>query len=317
MAIATGTDDPHRIELSRVLSSGPFPDALRTAIRLSGLSLDRIQHRLQVRGVTVSVATLSYWQSGRRQPERAESLQALGQLEAVLGVPAGRLCALLGPPRPRGRRRSSASLPIEELWSGREPISGLLNRIDTSSDTQLARLSQHDRITVGPDKQQHSVQVHQVLRAERDGPDRWVLLYEWEPPAGPEPVAPKFSGLRNCRLGRVAVDHGTSLLAAELLFDRPLVTGETLIMEYTLTNPAPKAERPADEYLRKFRLPVREYVVEAQFDPERRPVRCQQYSAPAGTASPRLTNLPIAACGEAHAVALDAEPGEFGIRWEW
>src|SRR5436305_13025652 len=41
-----------------------FAEALRAAIQASGLSLNRIEHRLRERGQAVSSATLSYWQSG-------------------------------------------------------------------------------------------------------------------------------------------------------------------------------------------------------------------------------------------------------------
>src|SRR4051794_9385628 len=160
--------------LAQLLTTGPFPEALRAAIKTSRLSLDRIQHRLGLRGITISVATLSYWQSGRRRPERPESLEALRHLEAVLGVPPSSLTALLGPPRPRGRRsRPTRVLPIDALWSRRERLAALLNRVDTPSDCRLGRLSQHDRIEVAPDGGQRSLWVRQVLRAEQDGADRW------------------------------------------------------------------------------------------------------------------------------------------------
>ncbi|OQO89593.1 hypothetical protein [Saccharomonospora piscinae] len=83
-------------------SATVFADTLRSAIFTSGLSLDRIQVRLQERGVPVSVTALSYWQSGKRQPERQRSLHAVLALEQILDVPTGSLLSLLPPPRPRG-----------------------------------------------------------------------------------------------------------------------------------------------------------------------------------------------------------------------
>ena len=47
-----------------------FADVLRAAIQARGLGLERIRERLLAHGVSVSMATLSYWQSGRSQPER-------------------------------------------------------------------------------------------------------------------------------------------------------------------------------------------------------------------------------------------------------
>ena len=90
-------------ELERLLETGPFAEALRLAIRARGLGLDRIRYRLRAKGSSISLATLSHWQSGRCRPERTESLLVLKNLEEVLGVPAGSLARLLG--RPRGRAR--------------------------------------------------------------------------------------------------------------------------------------------------------------------------------------------------------------------
>lgn len=87
-----------------------FSTALRDAISTSGLGLDRVQARLLDRGIAVSVTALSYWQTGKRQPERASSIAAVRALEDILAVPTGSLLALLPPPRPRGApsRRSQA-----------------------------------------------------------------------------------------------------------------------------------------------------------------------------------------------------------------
>ena len=304
-----------RAELAKLLAGGPFPDALRAAIKGSGLSLDRIQHRLQLRGVTISVATLSYWQSGRRRPERPESLDALRHLEAVLRVPPNALTALLGPPRPRGRRRrDSRLLAMDALW-GSMALANLLTSVDTASDGHLARISQHDRVVVDTTRQIRSVRVSQVLRAEQDGVDRWVLLYDWQTETTD---VPQITNLRNCRLGRMVADRNEHLLAAELLFDQELATGETLIMEYEVVNPTSEHTPLVDCYCRRLRLPVRDYVLEVKFDPDALPERCQQFSSPAGDVRlARRRNLAISATGEAHTVGLGVGPGLVGIEWDW
>ncbi|RJQ87087.1 transcriptional regulator [Amycolatopsis panacis] len=99
---AVGQEHPTVPELERLLETGPFAEALRTAIRVRGLGLERIRYRLRSRGTPISLATLSHWQSARCRPERPESLRALRSLEDILGVPDGALTRLLGPPRPRG-----------------------------------------------------------------------------------------------------------------------------------------------------------------------------------------------------------------------
>jgi hypothetical protein len=85
-------------EVELLLATGPF-----AAIRARGLGLERIRYRLRAQGVSISLATLSHWQSGRCRPERPESLLALCHIEEVLEVPPGSLTHLLGPPRSRGR----------------------------------------------------------------------------------------------------------------------------------------------------------------------------------------------------------------------
>src|SRR5689334_25019388 len=145
-------------------SGDAFPTALRAEIQASGLSLDRIQYRLRSRGVSVSVTALSYWQSGRRRPERAESLAALGHLESVLGVAPGSLMALLGPPRPRGRANREANrLPLDALWTNREPVSRLLKRIDFTQEAALTRISQQDVMELAADQAETGTQLPRCL----------------------------------------------------------------------------------------------------------------------------------------------------------
>lgn len=88
-------------EVALLLKTGPFAVALRAAIRARGLGLERIRYRLRARGVSISLATLSHWQSGRCRPERRESLLALEHIERVLEIPPDSLVQLLDPPRRR------------------------------------------------------------------------------------------------------------------------------------------------------------------------------------------------------------------------
>ena len=54
-----------------------FAEVLTAAIQGRGLSLERIRARLDAAGVPVSIATLSYWQSGRSLPTRSRSSSAM------------------------------------------------------------------------------------------------------------------------------------------------------------------------------------------------------------------------------------------------
>src|ERR1041384_1617846 len=126
-----------------------FAQALRDAIQARGLGLDRIRCRLGEHGVRVSLATLSYWQSGRSRPERRESLIALRHLEDVLQVPRGSLAALLPPPKARGRARLREHRDLATYWPARSTVDDVVRGVDTRWDDRLARISQHDLVTVG------------------------------------------------------------------------------------------------------------------------------------------------------------------------
>lgn len=304
-------------ELSKLLRTGPFDVALRAAIRASRLSLERIQHRLRTRGTPVSITALSYWQSGRRRPERPDSLLALRELEDVLEVPDGSLAALLGPPKPRGRNRSESSAPpLTTLWSDNESAAELLSRVDTSADGQLTRLSQHDVLEVDHAGKQRSLRVRQLVQAERNGVDRWVTVFDNVANDVPPPTIRAQQG---CRLGQVLTDHERGVVVAELVFDRSLERGETALLEYEI-NHGPEGLTGTDQdhvYSRRFRLPVREYLVELRFDPDNPPLSCEQFAArPDGCAAEPPRPLALDSQARTHAVVLDFGLGAFCVQWQ-
>lgn len=302
-------------ELAELLRTGPFEAALRTAIRSSRLSLERIQHRLRTRGTPVSITALSYWQSGRRRPERPDSLLALQQLESVLTLPDGALSALLGPPRPRGRTRQAAAdaPPLRDLWAENESAMELLSRLDTSADGKLVRLSHHDTLHVDSHGNQRKVRVRQLVKAESNAADRWVMIFDG---ASSVATAPVIRPIRSCHLGKVLTDHSRDVVAAELVFEKPMERGETLLMEYEVLDPPISSGDDAYTFCRLFRLPVRQYVLELQFDPASPPAICESFvgdSSAQEVAAP--TALNIDRYGRTHTVALDFGMGVVGVRW--
>jgi transcriptional regulator with XRE-family HTH domain len=290
-----------------------FAPALRAAIERRGLGLERLQDRLRSRGAPVSVATLSYWQSGRSRPERRESLVALAHLESVLGVPAGSLAGLLGPPRPRGRwlRQVGNRPDIAALWPDPHTVADVVQEVDTRWDERLTRISQQDRLVVDASRGERSTFSRQVLRAEADGPDRWVVILHLDEH---DRRLPAVRPLRGCRAGRIVRRPEVGMLVAELLFDRPLVRGETIITEHELVNVRPYP--PATNYERKFRFPTREFVLEVCFDPAVVPTRCVQYAQEDGKPE-SVREVPVDEAASVHGVALSFGPGRYGFRWEW
>lgn len=291
-----------------------FATHLRAAIATSGLSLDRIQARLRARGVVVSVTALSYWQSGKRQPERQSSLSAVRTLEEILDVPAGSLLGLLPPPRPRGgaAKRHAGGEP---LTFPREVLQPLLDKVGAPDALErqhpLKLVGLHDLCEIAADGGQSAVTARAVFQAGADGQDRWLLVYTQDDPAA---RPPDLHAVRNCRVGRAEADAAHGLLVAELVFDRPIDRGETHLIEYTLTNGGPPYPECRNTYYREFRRPVREYLLEVRFAPGTAPDRCWQYARNGTTATRR--RLKLDGGDGVHAVALDFGPGVFGIDWD-
>lgn len=290
-----------------------FADTLRQAISDSGLTLDRLRHHLRQRGVSVSVAALSYWQRGRSRPERTGSLAAVRALEEILELSPGSLAGLLAVRQPPGRtRRSGASLRsrLQE-----PPVPGtaaaVFTQVDRSCDHRLARLSLHDVYQVGSARRPERLRVRQVLRALDDGVDRTTAGYRTD---SAEEAPPVLTGLRYCRPGRVraAGDH----IAFELFFDRVLIRGDTTVVEYELEFPG---ERPVSLfYDRWFRYPVADYLAVVEFHPDAIPVRCHQYERETAEAPrQRLGELWIGTSYSAHVTGHGITSGIIGIDWEW
>jgi transcriptional regulator with XRE-family HTH domain len=297
---------------------GQFAEALRSAIRSSGLSLDRIQARLRAHGTPISIAALSYWQSGKRQPERNDSLTALGELEKILKLPVGSLLALLPPPRPRGKQVVRCSQPLTEtVRFERDVLLHMLTAIGTpdalDQEQQLSLVGLHDRCQLSDDGGQRSITTRAVFEARGDGQDRWLLIYNSDDPAA---GAPMLTTVRNCHLGRQQVDTANGLMVAELMFDKPIRRGDTYLIEYELANAGPPYPTCNRTHWREFRRPIREYLLEIHFNSADVPTRCQQFARPAGQKHPRMRNLALDACRSVHAVAIDFGPGLFGIEWE-
>ncbi|MFC0041173.1 helix-turn-helix domain-containing protein [Actinomadura rayongensis] len=274
-----------------------FPAALRDAVHESGLTLERIRHRLARRGLTVSVATLSHWQRGRTRPR---SRPVVAALEEILGVEAGTLTARLDDPAP-----DSAG-----LWPDPDGYTRLVAQFDRSGDRRLERLSVHDVHRLGPDRRAAGLTVREVLRSTGDDVDRVVCVHP-VPAAGAE-----LTGLRYCRPGRVRGAGG--LLGFELIFDRVLGPGETAVVEYGLRPSGPGGRGgTARRYRRVFPRPVRDYLAIVQFDPAVLPARCYGFTGADGRARHPLGELWIGTSGSAHLALADVRRGVAGLEWEW
>ncbi|MDX2599378.1 hypothetical protein PV379_19445 [Streptomyces caniscabiei] len=301
-------------ELESVLRGGPFHVALRAAIAARGLPLQRVQHHLTRHGVKVGVTSLSYWQQGARRPQRPESLRAVRALEEILQLPDESLIRLLaradeqsGPQRPAGRSYRSV---VEASGVLRR----LLAELDVPLDGGVHTVGHHERVRIGARRELLGRESQQIVRAHRDGVDRYVAVHHGDPGCAPERTAVR--ALENCRSGRVRWDPDTGVLVAELLFDTRLRSGDTHLFRYGFDDGTGGV---CTEYVRAFRSTGGQYALQVRFDDRALPLRCHRFSQHSA-AAPRGGRQNLALSGlhrTVHLVEPRARTGIVGIGWEW
>ncbi|ANZ37941.1 hypothetical protein BBK82_19655 [Lentzea guizhouensis] len=290
-----------------------FAEALTMAVEASGLSLERIRRHLELRGLQVSLSTLSYWRRGRSRPERPESLQAVAALEEVLRLAPGELMTKLGDRRPRGRwlERTAA---LEGIWQDAAiDLGRTISRVERLLPVPAKYLTVRDVVVIGPDRREVELRSSAVLEAFEDGVDR-ILLAKTADDTDHSPG--EIIAMKSCRVGRVRTDEENRLLVAEIILDRVLRAGQTALVDLSFVSDPGADSHSAD---RRFVRPLRHYVLEVEFHPDAVPVRCHGFtcSDPAG---PEVDtgDLWVGTTASTHLVVHDAQPGiTYGIRWEW
>ncbi|MEV6521666.1 helix-turn-helix transcriptional regulator [Longispora sp. NPDC051575] len=294
-------------DVAQALRIGPFPVALAVALDARGLSLETLAARLAERGMSLSRATLSYWRSGRSQPERVGSLEALTAVEEILEVPAGSLHALL---RPRGAPARSVhwpagSVPRRRLWPARPSA---LAEVNAPPDGQLEFLAVNDLFVVEGVSGVRLLRVRLVVRALVDGVGRTVVFYQADQHGEP----PRWGGLAHCRPGRVRTEGQVTV--AELIFDRPLAAGECAVLDYELIFAADTDV--SDCYHRSFTRPCRLWTCQVGFvgDLPSRVYRFRQRHQ--GDTYRDIHDVWLGADRTALVVAEDVRPGLLGVGWQ-
>jgi transcriptional regulator with XRE-family HTH domain len=290
-----------------------FSEALAKAVEASGLSLERIQRHLELRGVQVSLSTLSYWRRGRSRPERPESLQAVDALEEILRLEPGELSGKLGDRRPRGRWVERVAA-LKGIWQDAAVDLGrAIARVDHLTAAPAKYLGVRDVMVVGPDRREVEMRTSSVIEAFDDGVDRILVAKVAE---DTDVSCGEIAAEKSCRLGRVRKDEENKLIVAEVILDRVLRAGDTALVDVRM-----RSDPGADSVLasRTFVRGLREYVLEVEFHPDVVPVRCHGFvRSEQGAPEVETGELWIGTTGSAHLVVHEAQAGAVhGIRWEW
>lgn len=289
-----------------------FSEVLTEAIQARGLSLERIRARLEAAGVPVSIATLSYWQSGRSFPTRARSYHTLVELESILNLEAGYLTSLTYTADGRTRRELfewQKVVPVADL------VGGIIADLGIDMQGQLSRVLVWDHIDIGPDRSETEQVVRTVFRAERTGRHRWAVVLEGE---GTGDESPTVEALFGCSVGEVVSVPERRLTVAEMSAPHLLNRGDLFSAEYKVSWPASgetsfRFERAVVESMRGLGLSVR-------FHPDTQPVDLHAgYRAEMGGDDDRPTERVdlMVDNHEAQHVLLDVKPGVYGLYWSW
>ncbi|MFE2327197.1 hypothetical protein ACFXD5_25300 [Streptomyces sp. NPDC059385] len=301
-------------ELGRLLRGGPFHLALRAALAARGLPLHRVQHRLAARGIKVGVTSLSYWQQGARRPRHPESLRAVTALEQILELPDGSLVRLLTAPEPAPGPTRPAARSYRALLGMGGAVERMLDAMELPSDGGLHSLGHHERVRIGPAGELRARDSQQIVRAHRDGVDRYLAIHHGDP--GCDVSRMRVTAYENCRTGRVRRHSEAGLLVAELLFDARLRRGDTYVFGYGIED---GTGARSDEYVRGFSYAGGQYMLQVRFDEAALPVRCRRFTR-SGPASPRtaLTDLtPNGRHRAVHLIEQSVRRGLLGIAWDW
>lgn len=292
--------------------SNDFASALRRAVDDSGLCLESIQQRLAERGVQVSVATLSYWQSGNRVPGRKRSEMVVAHLESVLGLEPRSLRVLVPAPKPRGPVRTPEALVLAPHFTEREAVRAIAERVQSRhAGQQLARISQHDVVRIDADRRMESVRIRTVARADADGLTGMGVTQFFEDPTAGTPRLTVHSG---AAVMARHVDPAHRVIGTELEFAQTLRRGDTVVLDYEITS---ESIGPKDtSYDTSCGRSVRQCVVEVHFRPEDPPAWVESYHRPQDGEEVRR-RVAVDALGHAHVLVLDAPAGTTGLCWEF
>ncbi|MER7733584.1 hypothetical protein ABTX80_22085 [Streptomyces erythrochromogenes] len=311
------TDPANTAELNRLLRGGPFHLALRAALAARGLPLQRVQHRLAAQGIKVGVTSLSYWQQGARRPRQPESLRAVTALERILELPDGALVRLLAVPDPAavtGPAARPAGRSYRALFSGGGTVERLLDGMELPPDGGLHSLGHHERVRIGAAGELRGRESQQIVRAHRDGVDRYLAVHHGDP--GCDVSRVRVTPYENCRTGRVRCHPEAGVVVAELLFDARLRRGDTYVFGYGVEDgTGPRS----GEYVRGFSYAGGQYMLQVRFDAAALPVRCRRF-ARTGPDAPRTGLADLTPSGRHRAVHLveqSVRRGILGIAWDW
>lgn len=289
-----------KIKDDRSTTSNQFADRLAEALQTRKLSLNRVRAHLKAMGHDVSVASLSYWSTGRSQPTRARSLNVVRALEEVLQVEPGFLVDAM--------RAGKSELSLDDVVKRQE----LLPEQMRAHDLPISRLWETDivlyHVVIGPDSCEHQITTQLGLRAIVTGAYRWAMVVERAEEGELEVVGDEVAPLRR------QVQLAPDLTALEFALDQPVERDARIVAGHQITFPPGQA--PVSSTGHALRTSARYLSLTVEFTGELPRQVWRSFKGPDDEEATRVVGVTVIGERSVQSVVLEPAPGLHSIAWE-
>lgn len=285
-----------------------FAGSLRDAINARGLTLARLHEQLRARGNSVSMATLSYWRSGARRPEGAQSMAALSDIEQLLHLEPGSLTALLGTTNRTGPLGPNLfPLDERELEEAVKDAFAALGAEYPDTSRELTTHSVTDVDAAG----NVAYSITRSIVQSTVGTVASIPFLEMTPGIStPAPIIEAVAG------GRIAArySHPNGEVHGVLFeLDVPLTAPSTAMVEWSVAYPPDYP--PQRETGHAVARQARELLVWTRFHPDALPDRIEErVETPDGS---KISELSLEGRNSVHQVRRAFGPGLLGVAWSY
>lgn len=213
-------------------SESVFADALRTAITRRRVTLAWLNARLRERGNPVSMATLSYWRSGARRPEGAQSMAAVSCIEQLLQLDEGTLSALIGPSQRIGPF-GTPSFPLNENAIERA-VTEVFTALGETNPDRARDVTTQSVTLVGADGNLVSRTTRSIVQSA-SGLITHIPYVEMTP--GLRTPAPNFVAIAGAKVVEEFSHPSGEVHGFNLELESPIDTAQTTLIEWSMEVP--------------------------------------------------------------------------------
>lgn len=285
---------------------GGFADALREAVLSRGVTLAWLNKRLRENGNPVSMATLSYWRSGARRPEGAQSMAAVADIEDLLQLPSDSLSSLVGPTQRVGPVGPPA-FPLKESHL-EDAVTEVFHALGAPQFDLARDVSTHSVTEVGADGNVMT-RTTRTLVQSMSGLLTDVPYVDMTP--GISTPAPIFRAVGGAQITARHSHPSGEVHGFSLKLDQPVESAQTTMIEWALD--VPPGYPPVRETGHGVARQARDLVLWTRFHPDALPDWIEEVEeTPDG-----VTHTPLAIASGSSVLQIRRRfgPGMLVLRW--